>query len=89
MNSEQPREQRRMAFLRQLALAMELPFVLVGGVAIGGGIGYLLDEKLHSSPWLTLIFGLFGFLGGFREVLRRLNLSGESGKPGEKKNEER
>lgn len=57
---------------RQFADAMELPFVLVGAIAIGAGAGYLLDLRLHSSPWLTLLLGMAGFAGGMYEMVRRL-----------------
>jgi ATP synthase protein I len=59
--------------LRQLALAMELPFVMIGGVVIGGGMGYLLDRWLHASPVLTLVGGLLGFAGGIWDIIRRLS----------------
>lgn len=62
--------------MNQLALAVELPFVLVGGVIIGGGIGWLLDRWLHTAPWLLLFCGLLGFGGGVRELLRRISASG-------------
>lgn len=55
-----------------LALAFELPFSLVGPVVVGGAIGYFLDHRLHTRPWLTLILGAIGFFAGVREVLRRL-----------------
>jgi ATP synthase protein I len=58
--------------LRQLSLAMELPFVLVGGVLIGGGIGWLLDRWLHTAPWLTLVLGVLGFGAGIWEIIQRL-----------------
>jgi F0F1-type ATP synthase assembly protein I len=59
--------------IRQLALAMELPFVMIGGVLVGGGIGYLLDRSFHTSPALTLIGGLFGFGAGIWDIIRRLS----------------
>jgi F0F1-type ATP synthase assembly protein I len=69
----EPSRKHPTGFLNQIVLAMELPFVLVGGVAIGGAIGYFLDGKLHTWPWLTLAFGLMGFAAGLRDVLRRLS----------------
>jgi F0F1-type ATP synthase assembly protein I len=60
----------------QLGMAMELPFVLVGSVILGGIVGYWLDRMLHTGPWLLLSFGLLGFAGGLREVLRRLGVAG-------------
>jgi ATP synthase protein I len=57
---------------RQLAMAMELPFLLVGGALVGGLLGYLLDRWLHTKPWLMLIVGAAGFAVGVRDMLRRL-----------------
>ncbi len=53
-------------------LAMELPFTLVGAVAVGGAIGYFLDKWLHTAPWLLIVLGGFGFAGGISEIIRRL-----------------
>ena len=60
------------AAARQFALATELPFLLVAGVAVGGGLGYLLDGWLHTKPFMMLILGALGFGAGVRELLRRL-----------------
>ncbi|HXA00331.1 MAG TPA: AtpZ/AtpI family protein [Candidatus Dormibacteraeota bacterium] len=54
------------------ALAMELPFTLVGAVVVGGLVGYLLDKWLHTAPWMMVILGSLGFAGGVSEVVRRL-----------------
>lgn len=54
------------------ALAMELPFTIVGAVVVGGLIGYGLDKWLHTDPWLMVVFGALGFAGGLLEVIRRL-----------------
>ena len=75
--------------MRQLSMALELPFVLVGGIGIGGAIGYWFDLKLHTAPWMLLAFGLLGFALGMRELLRRLSASGNGnggdGNPNEKR----
>ena len=52
---------------------MELPFLLVASVAIGGGAGYFLDKYFHTSPIFTLILGLLGFAGGMIQLVRRLS----------------
>jgi F0F1-type ATP synthase assembly protein I len=57
---------------RQFALATELPFLLVAGVAMGGVLGYFLDRWLHTKPVLMLVLGAIGFFVGVRELLRRL-----------------
>jgi len=54
-------------------MAMEVPFVIVSAIAVGGLIGFFLDRWLHTKPYLTLALGFLGFFGGLREVLRRLD----------------
>ena len=56
----------------QAAMALELPFVVMGAIAVGAAIGYFLDHWLHTKPILMLVFGGFGFAGGIREVIRRV-----------------
>jgi ATP synthase protein I len=56
---------------RQFAMAMELPFILVAAIVLGGLVGYFLDDWLHTKPYLMLVFGFLGFFGGLRDVLRR------------------
>jgi F0F1-type ATP synthase assembly protein I len=62
-------------------MAIELPIVLIGSIAIGGWLGYLMDHWLHKDSIFTLIFGGLGFAAGIFEVLRRLS--------GEEKREEK
>ncbi len=51
-NSESPSPSREKAkeISNQAAVAMELPFVLVSAVVVGGLLGYLLDRWLHTKP---------------------------------------
>jgi F0F1-type ATP synthase assembly protein I len=58
---------------KQLAIALELPFILVGTVAVAVLLGSYLDRWLHTKPILTLILGALGFIGGIREIIRRVN----------------
>jgi ATP synthase protein I len=67
-----PREQQAAGFSRQFAMAMELPFVIVASVAVGGVLGFFLDRWFHTKPYLMLILGFLGFFGGLRDVLRRV-----------------
>ena len=69
-------------FGRQLSMILQLPFVLVGSVGVGGAIGYFLDLKFHTAPWLLLVCGLLGFGAGIKEVLRELNQPEKSGRSG-------
>jgi len=59
-------------FSQQFAMAMELPFILVGTILVGGAIGYFLDAWLHTKPALMIVFGAIGFVAGLRDILRRL-----------------
>jgi ATP synthase protein I len=52
---------------------LELPFILVGSIAVGGCLGYFLDRWLHTKPYLMLVFGILGFCGGLRDLLRRVS----------------
>ena len=63
--------QHAAGFSRQFAVAMELPFIMVAAIVVGGLIGYFLDLWLHTKPYLMLLFGLLGFIAGLRDMLRR------------------
>jgi ATP synthase protein I len=65
-----------------VAIALELPFVLVAAVVVGGLLGYFLDRWLHTKPVFLLILGGVGFFAGVRDVLRRLGGSGDGIKRG-------
>jgi len=69
---QQDDQKRIKDFGNQSALAMELPFTLVGAVVFAGLLGFLLDRWLHTKPWLMFVFGALGFFAGVREVIRRL-----------------
>ena len=43
---------------------------LVSGVIVGGGIGWLLDNWLNTTPYLLIIFLLLGGCAGFLNVYR-------------------
>jgi len=72
----QPKKSAARKIADKSGIALELPFTLVGAVIAGGAIGYFLDKRLHTSPWLMMIFGGLGFFAGVREVIRRLPVDG-------------
>jgi F0F1-type ATP synthase assembly protein I len=47
--------------------------MLLACIALGGGLGYFLDTRLHTSPIFTLILGLIGFAAGMIQLVRRLS----------------
>lgn len=63
-----PRRRTQLLF----AMAMELPFIFVGAIVVGGLFGWWLDSKLGSTPWLMIVLGALGFWAGLREIQRQL-----------------
>jgi F0F1-type ATP synthase assembly protein I len=59
--------------MQQVLLAMELPFVMIGSVLAGGGLGYLIDHYAHTAPAFLLIGGVLGLGGGIWEIIRYLS----------------
>ncbi|RTZ93677.1 MAG: hypothetical protein DSY91_01630 [Deltaproteobacteria bacterium] len=39
-------------------------------VFLGVIIGAYLDKFLHTSPWMTLLFTLFGLIAGFKSLYK-------------------
>jgi ATP synthase protein I len=67
---QDPSPKKNSSAVRQIALAMELPFVLVGPAVVAGAIGYFLDRWLHTKPWIMLVLGLCGVALGLRDTLK-------------------
>ena len=53
-----------------LGLAFRVSVEIVSAVAIGFGIGWLLDSWLGSTPWLMVAFIVLGFAAGILNVYR-------------------
>ncbi len=53
-----------------LGLAFRVSVEIVSAVAIGVGIGWLLDSWLGSTPWLMVAFIVLGFAAGILNVYR-------------------
>ncbi|MCM2267193.1 MAG: AtpZ/AtpI family protein [Elusimicrobiales bacterium] len=45
---------------------------LAGAVLLGLWLGYWLDGRLGTRPWLTLAGALLGLVGGFYRVAKEL-----------------
>jgi ATP synthase protein I len=78
--SPSPAAEKAKDVSNQAAIALELPFVLVAAVVVGGLLGYFLDRWLHTKPVFLLVLGGVGFFAGVRDVLRRLSGSGDGAK---------
>ncbi|MBI3779959.1 MAG: AtpZ/AtpI family protein [candidate division NC10 bacterium] len=57
---------------RQLAGLSSLGITFAAAIAIGAAIGVGLDRWLETSPWLTILFFLFGVAAGFANLVKDL-----------------
>ena len=55
--------------LKDLAYYSSLGFTIALSVFIGFGIGFYLDRRFDTSPWLTYIGLAFGIAAAFRSIL--------------------
>lgn len=70
MTGNPPPQQNRGGPLKQIAVGLELPFLLVAPVVVGGAIGWVADHFLHTKPILMIVLGLLGFAIGMRDALK-------------------
>jgi ATP synthase protein I len=63
------------AFARGFRLSTEL----VGGVIVGGGLGWLADSWLGTKPWAFIVLLMLGFVGGVLNVMRSAGLAPPAG----------
>jgi ATP synthase protein I len=75
----------------QLGLGFRIAIDLLAGVMVGVGMGLALDRWLGTSPWLLLLFLVFGFAAGMTNMLRsvRANESARAKVESERKDRER
>jgi ATP synthase protein I len=62
MNRETRRAFKDLAYYSSLGISVAL------AIFIGLGVGVWLDRRFDTSPWLTLIFLVFGIIAGFRNI---------------------
>ena len=43
---------------------------LIVGVAVGGGLGWVLDRQFGTAPWLMIVLVILGFAAGLLNVVR-------------------
>jgi ATP synthase protein I len=75
--NDSPVEQKR-----KLAAYSTVGLMFPVSIAVGLAIGYFLDRWFNTSPYLIIIFTLYGIVGGFVNLIR---VTG----PNKKKNDER
>jgi ATP synthase protein I len=63
-------KQPEKTLFKQLLEASSVGIHLVVSTFVGLAIGYGLDKLFGTSPYLTIIFLIFGIIAGFRELIR-------------------
>jgi len=74
-----PGEGRRSNLWAQVGFYTSLGFILPAGAVAGYGLGWLIDDWLHTTPVVAIVMALLGAAGGFIEVLRILNRAEKDG----------
>jgi ATP synthase protein I len=57
--------------------AVSLGFVFPVAIAIGFFLGRWLDGVFHTTPWLTIVFTVFGIAAAFLNLFRTARSNGE------------
>ena len=63
MDNETRKTLRTLGYLSVVGMAMAI------SITIGALIGYFLDKKFHTEPWLFLIFLALGIVAAFKNLL--------------------
>jgi F0F1-type ATP synthase assembly protein I len=64
----------------QLLILTTIPIILAVGPILGYFIGNFLDEKLHTQPYLMMVFIFFGFVAAGRGVYNLIKRASEEDK---------
>jgi ATP synthase protein I len=60
-------------------IALKLSSEFIAGIAVGAGIGLVIDYWAGTSPWGLIVFLLLGFVAGVLNVLRSAGMVAEHG----------
>jgi F0F1-type ATP synthase assembly protein I len=58
--------------LRNTQVYLDAVWQLVGGVGLGVAVGYWLDKRFHTSPWLLVVGSMLGMTAGFVALFRSM-----------------
>lgn len=68
--ADEPAPSRSTGDPTAFAKGMRMSAEMVGGVAVGGGLGWGIDWLLGTSPFGLIVFFLLGFAGGVLSIMR-------------------
>ena len=79
---------------KRLGQALHLAIEMAAALAVGGGIGWLLDDWLGTRPWLFVVFLFVGIAAGTLNAFRAAQRMGatplsraDAGERGEERDE--
>jgi len=75
MNDNNLKEKRKLAEYSALGLMFPV------SIAVGLAIGYFLDKILNTSPYLLIIFTIYGVVAGFVNLIKVTKQNGKRKKP--------
>jgi len=55
-------------FTRAMSYFLQISVSIIACIALGIFLGWLLDRFLGTSPWLLLVFTLFGMAAAFKSI---------------------
>lgn len=59
--------------------ALKLSSEFIAGIAVGAGLGWVIDRMAGTSPWGLIIFLLLGFGAGVLNVMRSAGMVADAG----------
>ncbi|MFH1856939.1 MAG: AtpZ/AtpI family protein [Candidatus Omnitrophota bacterium] len=63
-------------FFFYVGIILELGLTFSISVLVGLFVGIFFDKKLHTSPLCTIIFLIFGIIGGFMSAYKLIKEEG-------------
>ena len=66
MDNETKKTFRTLSFVSTIGLVMAL------SICFGALIGFFLDKKMGTEPWLFLLFLIFGIIAAFKNLFTML-----------------
>lgn len=62
------KKENKYSFYKQLGILTTIPIILAVGPILGYFVGNYLDKKLSTSPYLMILFIIFGFVASGKQV---------------------
>jgi ATP synthase protein I len=77
--SRDGKDNPKSAGMTGVGAALKLSSEFIAGIAVGVGIGWVIDRWAGTSPWGLIVFLLLGFAAAVLNVLRSAGMVAEQG----------